>query len=126
MNRKVRAIIVDGTEIMTSLTAVEIADRLRTYDDLKDEVNRKDNIINEIERLKEENRTYQEYPFIIVEKNGVICRKNQEIERLNNIINELEKYIDDNYFYDDVGMKIFDVSLLEDKLKELKENGNNE
>lgn len=50
----------------------------------------------------------------------------KEIERLNNIINELEKYIDDNYFYDDVGMKIFDVSLLEDKLKELKESGNNE
>ena len=49
MNRKVRAIIVDGTEIMTSLTAVEIADRLRTYDDLKDEVNRKDNIINTFE-----------------------------------------------------------------------------
>lgn len=46
MNRKVRSIIVDGTEIMTSLTAVEIADRLRTYDDLKDEVNRKDNIID--------------------------------------------------------------------------------
>lgn len=50
----------------------------------------------------------------------------KEIERLNNIINELEKYIDDNYFYDDVGMKIFDVSLLEDKLKELKESSNNE
>lgn len=37
MNRKVRAIIVDGTEIMTSLTAIEIADRLRTFDDLKEE-----------------------------------------------------------------------------------------
>lgn len=37
MNRKVRTIIVDGTEIMTSLTAIEIADRLRTYDDLKEE-----------------------------------------------------------------------------------------
>ena len=37
MNKEVRAIIVDGTEIMTSLTAVEIADRLRTYDDLKEE-----------------------------------------------------------------------------------------
>lgn len=37
MNKKVRAIIVDGTEIMTSYTAVEIADRLRTYDDLKEE-----------------------------------------------------------------------------------------
>lgn len=37
MNKEVRKIIVDGTEIMTSLTAVEIADRLRTYDDLKEE-----------------------------------------------------------------------------------------
>lgn len=55
-----------------------------------------------------------------------ITNLQQENERLNNIINELEKYIDDNYFYDDVGMKIFDVSLLEDKLKELKESGNNE
>ena len=37
MNKEVRTIIVDGTEIMTSLTAVEIADRLRTYDNLKEE-----------------------------------------------------------------------------------------
>ena len=46
MNRKVRAIIVDGIEIMTSLTAVEIADRLRTYDDLKDEIKRLNNLID--------------------------------------------------------------------------------
>lgn len=46
MNRKVRTIIVDGTEIMTSLTAVEIADRLRTYDDLKDEIKRLNNLID--------------------------------------------------------------------------------
>lgn len=50
-----------------------------------------------------------------------LIKKDKEITKLNNIINELEKYIDDNYFYDDVGMKIFDVSLLEDKIKELKE-----
>lgn len=56
----------------------------------------------------------------------ILEEKDKEIERLNNIINELEKYIDDNYFYDDVGMKIFDVSLLEDKIKELKESVNNE
>lgn len=37
MNKEVRTIIVDGTEVMTSLTAVEIANRLRTYDDLKEE-----------------------------------------------------------------------------------------
>lgn len=62
----------------------------------------------------------------IVELRKQVSEKDKEINQLNNIINELEKYIDDNYFYDDVGMKIFDVSLLEDKLKELKESGNNE
>ena len=46
MNRKVRTIIVDGTEIMTSYTAVEVADRLRTYDDLKDEIKRLNNLID--------------------------------------------------------------------------------
>lgn len=51
------------------------------------------NLQQENERLKEENKSYQEYPFIIIEKNGVICMKSQEINRLNNIINELEKGI---------------------------------
>lgn len=45
MNKEVRTIIVDGTAIMTSYTAVEIADKLRTYDDLKDEINRLNNLI---------------------------------------------------------------------------------
>ena len=44
----------------------------------------------------------------------------QEIERLNNIINKLEKYINEEYAYDDIGMKIFDASKLQDKLQELK------
>ena len=43
-----------------------------------------------------------------------------EIERLNNIINELEKYINEEYIYDELGMKIFDASELQDKLQELK------
>lgn len=51
MNRKVRAIIVDGTEIMTSLTAVEIADRLRTYDDKKNENNRLNSLIDKTTQL---------------------------------------------------------------------------
>ena len=46
--------------------------------------------------------------------------QDKEIERLNNIINELEKYINENYVYDEVGMKIFDASVLQDKLQELK------
>ena len=46
MNKEVRTIIVDDTEIMTRYTAVEIADRLRTYDDLKDEINRLNNLIS--------------------------------------------------------------------------------
>ena len=47
-------------------------------------------------------------------------KKQQEIERLNNIINELEKYINEEYIYDELGMKIFDASKLQDKLQELK------
>ena len=46
----------------------------------------------------------------------------QEIERLNNIINELERYINEEYIYDELGMKIFDASKLQDKLQELKGN----
>ena len=46
--------------------------------------------------------------------------REQEIERLNYIINELEKYINENYIYDELGMKIFDASTLQDKLQELK------
>lgn len=45
---------------------------------------------------------------------------NKENERLNNIINELEKYINEEYIYDELGMKIFDASKLQDKLQELK------
>ena len=44
----------------------------------------------------------------------------EEIERLNNIINELERYINEEYIYDELGMKIFDASKLQDKLQELK------
>ena len=58
MNRKVRAIIVDGTEIMTSLTAVEIADRLRTYDDLKEEN----------ERFKADEKFFTECGFTNIEQ----------------------------------------------------------
>lgn len=44
----------------------------------------------------------------------------EEKERLNNIINELEKYINEEYIYDELGMKIFDASKLQEKLQELK------
>ena len=49
-----------------------------------------------------------------------IQEKDKEIERLNNIINEIEKYINEEYIYDELGMKIFDASKLQDKLQELK------
>ena len=50
----------------------------------------------------------------------IIEEKDKEIERLNKRWNELEKYINEEYIYDEVGMKIFDASTLQDKLKELK------
>ena len=49
-----------------------------------------------------------------------IIKQSEEIERLNNIINELEKYINEEYIYDELGMKMFDASALQDKLQELK------
>ena len=51
----------------------------------------------------------------------IVIEKQEEIERLNNIINELERYINEEYIYDELGMKIFDASQLQDKLQELKE-----
>lgn len=53
----------------------------------------------------------------------IVDMKN-EIERLNNIINKLERYINEEYIYDELGMKIFDASTLQDKLQELKGENN--
>ena len=78
--------------------------------------------------MKEERITYEE--FMIMFKNApriaytLYDKAEDEIERLNNVINELEKYINEEYTYDEVGMKIFDASTLQDKLKELKEEKN--
>lgn len=74
-------------------------------------VDKKDKEIERLQRQKEElqvNGLRQETLFKL------------EIERLNNIINELEKYINEEYIYDELGMKIFDASKLQDKLQELK------
>ena len=56
----------------------------------------------------------------IIEFHSEFCYKQAEINRLNNIINELERYINEEYIYDELGMKIFDASELQDKLQELK------
>ena len=64
----------------------------------------------EIERLKEDISNYVK----------ITLHDRKEIDRLNNIINELEKYINEEYIYDELGMKIFDASELQDKLQELK------
>ena len=92
------------------------------------------NLQQENKRLKKDNKSYQEYPFIIIEKNGVICSKNQEIERLNNIINELEKYLENrNSFFKEMNRDygthhdlLDENENILDKLKELKESVNNE
>lgn len=51
----------------------------------------------------------------------------KEIERLNNIINELEKYIKENSWYYNTsdGCQWVNQFKVLDKLKELKESGNN-
>ena len=58
--------------------------------------------------------------FMVEYKKEVAKDYEEEIERLNNIINELERYINEEYIYDELGMKIFDASKLQDKLQELK------
>ena len=60
-------------------------------------------------REQEKNRLYSENLLL----------KN-DVKGLNNIINELERYINEEYIYDELGMKIFDASKLQDKLQELK------
>ena len=50
----------------------------------------------------------------------LIKEQDKKIKRLNNIINEIERYINEEYIYDELGMKIFDASKLQDKLQELK------
>ena len=56
----------------------------------------------------------------------------QEINRLNNIINELEKYLKSNFWNDDEGNESYQIEKyttyysVYNKLKELKESGNNE
>ena len=54
--------------------------------------------------------------------------KDKQIERLNNIINELEKYIKENSWYYNTsdGCQWVNQFKVLDKLKELKESGNNE
>ena len=60
----------------------------------------------------------EDYEAYIIRQSMI--NKDKEIERLNKRWNELEKYINEEYIYDEVGMKIFDASILQDKLKELK------
>ena len=68
---------------------------------------------------------YQEFYRYFQEKTTLIEQQRKEIERLNNIINELERYIKEEYIYDELGMKIFDASKLQDKLQELKGSDKN-
>ena len=73
---------------------------------------------------KEKGQYYQE-KWEEIEYRFANIEMKKEIERLNNIINEIEKYINENYVYDEVGMKIFDASKLQDKLQELKGDESN-
>lgn len=83
MNKEVRTIIVDGTEIMTSLTAVEIADRLRTYDDLKEE-------------NKELNRMCELYSKSLY--NAELTDYKSRCEKANTYINEEIKKIQEHQY----------------------------
>lgn len=70
-----------------------------------------------IKVIKEGVESLKEHYRIACEYNEIADKK---IEELNNIINEIERYINEKYIYDELGMKIFDASKLQDKLQELK------
>ncbi len=78
----------------------------RLNGELREENERLNNIIDKKEQLLGDN----------------IKRLEREVVKRDNIINELEKYINEEYIYDELGMKIFDASKLQDKLQELKES----
>ena len=76
--------------------------------------------MNKTEYIGKLNALYVGEKNCLEELITIYDEKDKEIERLNNIINELEKYINEEYIYDELGMKIFDASKLQDKLQELK------
>lgn len=79
----------------------------------------------EIERLNKKIEQYENPEDMTLMFMWCNEKAKDEIKRLNNIINELEKYINEEYIYDELGMKIFDASELQDKLQELKGDGSN-
>jgi hypothetical protein len=96
MDRKVRAIIVDGTEIMTSYTAVEIADRLRTYDDLK----------KEIEELKDWNKKLIRDDLEYVNKS---FEQNRYKSRIDKATSLYLKELSEKGKVDDLACKMFNA-----------------
>ena len=73
--------------------------------------------------VKKLEETYNRYLDIRDKKLVEFMKENK---RLHSIINELERYINEEYIYDELGMKIFDASTLQDKLQELKGDKSNE
>ena len=96
MNKEVRTIIVDGTEIMTSLTAVEIADRLRTYDDLK----------KEIEELKDWNKKLIRDDLEYVNKS---FEQNRYKSRIDKATSLYLKELSEKGKVDDLACRMFNV-----------------
>ena len=79
-------------------------------------------LLNEIERLNKKIEQYENPEDMTLMFMWCDEKAKDEIKRLNNIINELERYINEEYIYDELEMKIFDASKLQDKLQELKIN----
>ena len=97
---------------------------LNLVNELYNNLDAKDKIINEqaleIARLKERINDYENPDDMTLMFMWCDEKAKDKIKRLNNIINELERYINEEYIYDELGMKIFDASKLQDKLQELK------
>lgn len=82
------------------------------------------------EMWKDTNIIIRDDKKLMLNGNAYNCleEKDKEINRLNNIINELEKYIKENSWYYNTsdGCQWVNQFKVLDKLKELKESGNND
>lgn len=92
-------------------------------DDIQELVDYILDLQEEIERLKELCDKYEEEHKTTFETWQKDIKENK---LLHSIINELERYINEEYIYDELGMKIFDASELQDKLQELKGSENSD
>ena len=107
--KKVRTIIIDGIEIQTSLSAVEIADLVQKNQELKKQLEEKENIAcdwkdsclenaGKIEILENQQKEFIEYitSYIELLSNKPDLIEESEIDLLKEILSKFKEIIGEN------------------------------